>query len=170
MINIYLVITYTIITIALFAVAIFSKYRWIPILLGIVMGAITVMAFILEEIKVKNYWNWSTIAFFISMAAAFGLGLFFIFNLSQRWAGIIVAIGLGATVAFTLIDVIMYGIFPLLPGANVSIISLISLLSMLSIGIITGKSVADRKNDRCIPFLEKCSNYECDNLAKCDKK
>ena len=124
------------------------------------MAAVTVVSYFLEEVDLTEYFDWITIAFWIAFGCALGFGGFFLIDGKRWWTGLVSGAAIVAMVIITLIDVLIYGKFPLLPGVNLSTLYLISLLSVGSLGIITAKTVSDKRHGDCIPFLENCS-IEC---------
>lgn len=157
------------ITTVVFIFAFFTKFKWIPILLGVIMASVTVISIFLKEIPLQEYFDEITIGFWIAFVLALGFGGYFLLNLEKWWAGFIAAISIVILVLLTLVDVLIYGKFPLLPGANISLIFFTSLLSMSGMGIVVGKTFSDKKNGYCIPFLEDCAKYECEKIGKCKK-
>lgn len=169
MINIILFVVYISITTLLFIFAFFTQYKWIPIFLGIVMGAITVLSYFLPEVPLVDYFDWLTIIFWIAMGIALVFGAIFLIDLKRWWAGLIAGTSIVIMILLTLVDLLLYAKFPLLPGASITILSLVSFASIGGLGVIIGKTASDKKNGYCIPFFEDCTKYECDKVGNCKK-
>jgi hypothetical protein len=171
MINIWIFTVYVIITAALFIAAIWADYKWIPLLLGGLMAAVTVISIFVAEVPPEEYINWITITFWVVMGIAFFFGVYFSVYPKRWWAGAIAGGAIIALAALTLIDILVFAVFPLIPGAHISFIYLIAFWSLGEVGIVTGKTVSDKKHGFCIPFFEDCSKYDCDaSMGKCKKE
>jgi len=133
------------------------------------MASVTVVSYFLEEVPLETYFDWVTISFWIAMGISLVFGAIFLLNLKHWWTGLIAGISIVAMIVISLIDLMLYSKFPLLPGANITIISLISLVSIGGVGVIFGKMGSDRKFGYCNPIFEDCTKYQCEKLGKCKK-
>lgn len=155
----------------LFVVTSFTDYKWVTILLGAIMVCIIVLSLFLEEIPLDVYFSdWIVIAFWVAFATTFIFGIIFLMRMELWWIGLIAVVGIVAVIVISLIAMLIFNTFPLLPGANITIVAIASFMSVGSTGIAIGKGVSDKKNGICIPFFENCSRYECDDLGKCRKR
>ena len=102
------------------------------------------------------------------MAVSFAFGGIFLFDLRHWWAGLVAGISIVALIILSLVDLLIYAKFPLLPGANITILAFASFTAIGGVGVVVGKTASDKKLGYCVPFFEDCTKY-CDNVGKCKK-